>query len=147
MGALPGSVLFACTLNSVRSPMAEALLKLLHPKRIFVDSAGVRASEVHPLAVAAMAEIGIDLSRHRAKTFDALADASFDLIVTFAPEAHHRALELTRILACEVEYWPMFDPTIEEGSHAARLAAFQSLRDTLRERIIARFPVMPPAAQ
>lgn len=145
MAALPGSVLFACTLNSVRSPMAEALLKQMHGRRIFVDSAGVRSEAVHPMAVAAMAEIGVDLSRHRTKTIDSLADTSFDLIITFSPEAHHRALEFTRILACEVEYWPMPDPTIEEGTQAARMAAFQSLRDTLRARIAARFPIAPVA--
>ena len=102
MAELPGSVLFACSMNAIRSPMAEAILKSLHGKRMFVDSVGVRKGELDPLAVEVLDEIGIDLSRHRPKTFEQLEDGFFDLIVTLSPEAHHRALELTREMACEV---------------------------------------------
>jgi protein-tyrosine-phosphatase len=139
MGALPGSVLFACTMNSVRSPMAEALMKHLFGKQVYVDSVGLRAAPIDPLAIEAMAEIGIDLARHTAKTFDELADSSFDLIVTLSPEAQHRAVEMTRIMACDVEYWQTFDPTIAEGSREARLASYRAVRDYLVTRIRERF--------
>lgn len=141
--ALPGSVLFACTMNSIRSPMAEALLKHIHGRRIFVDSVGLRAAPVDPLAVEVMSEIGIDLRGHRAKTFDDLADSSFDVIVTLSPEAQHRAAEMTRIMACDVEYWQTFDPTIAEGSREQRLASYRQVRDHLAARLRERFPAPP----
>ena len=141
MGGLPTSVLFACTLNSIRSPMAEGLLKHFHGRRVYVDSCGVRRLEVNAFAVAAMAELGIDVSRHRSKTFDLLDDTSYDLVITLSPEAHHRALELTRTMACDVEYWPTFDPTVMEGSREAVLEAFRAVRDQLKSRILARFPL------
>jgi len=139
MEDLPRAVLFSCTLNSVRSPMAEGLLKHLLGHRIYVDSAGVRSGEIDPFAVAVMEEIGIDLSRHHAKSFDELADTSYDLIVSLSPEAQHKAVELTRTMACEVEFWPIMDPTWVEGSREARLAAYREVRDELRRRIEARF--------
>jgi protein-tyrosine-phosphatase len=141
----PQSVLFACSLNAVRSPMAEAYLKRLHGRTIFVDSVGVREHPVDPFAVAVMAEIGIDLRRHRAKSFDRLADIAFDLVVTLSPEAHHRALELTRVMACDVEYWPTLDATAIEGSREVRMAAYREVRDVLIRRIEARFPPANPA--
>ena len=139
---LPGAVLFACTSNSIRSPMAEGYLKFLHGKRVFVDSVGLRAREVDGFAVAVMQEIGIDIGQHRAKTFDQLEDTSFDLVVTLSPEAQHRAIELTRTMAVDVEFWNTFDPSVVEGSRAERLAAYRQVRDALIERIKARFP--PP---
>ncbi|HEX9463349.1 MAG TPA: arsenate reductase ArsC [Alphaproteobacteria bacterium] len=142
MGELPGSILFACTMNAVRSPMAEGLFKHLHGKRIYVDSVGLKQAPLDPLVIEVMAEIGIDLRRHSAKTFEDLADTSFDVIVTLAPEAQHHAIEMTRIMACDVEYWPTFDPTIIEGSREARLAAYRDVRDQLLRRIRERFP--PP---
>ena len=139
MADLPGAVLFSCTHNSVRSPMAEGLLKYLLGHRIYVDSAGLRAQEVDPFVVAIMDEIGIDLSRHRPKTFDELEDTSYDLIVTLSPEAQHRALELTRTMACEVDYWPTFDPSIIEGSRETCLGAYRDVRDKLQRRIEQHF--------
>ncbi len=139
MGDLPGAVLFSCSMNSVRSPMAEALLKHLLGHRIYVDSAGVRATDVDPFAVEAMDEIGIDLSRHKAKTFDDLEDTSYDLIISLSPEAQHKAVELTRTMACEVEFWNTFDPSIAEGSRESRLAAYRQVRDFLKKRIEQRF--------
>jgi protein-tyrosine-phosphatase len=136
---LPGAVLFACTNNSVRSPMAEALLKFLLGHRIYVDSCGLRSQTVDPFAVEAMEELGIDLSRHRAKTFDDLEDSSYDLIVSLSPEAQHRAVELTRTMACEVEFWPTFDATAVEGTREQRLAAYRQVRDMLKRRIESRF--------
>ena|SRR5665213_3552047 len=140
MARLPSSVLFACGFNSIRSPMAEAILKQAHGRRIYVDSVGVREAPVDPFAVAVMAEIGIDLSRHHPKTFAALEDHSFDLIISLAPEAQHAAVELTRTVACDVEFWPVFDPTATEGSREEVLTAYRTLRDHLRRRILERFP-------
>ena len=98
-GDRPQAVLFACGLNSVRSPMAAALFKHLFGRVTYVGSAGVRKGEIDPFAVAVMAEIDVDISRHKPITFeelDELEGLNFDLIVTLSPEAHHRALELTR---------------------------------------------------
>lgn len=138
----PQAVLFACGLNSVRSPMAAALFRWLMGRGTYVGSAGVRKDELDPLAVAAMEELGIDISQHRPMTFEELEDwegLNFDLIVTLSPEAHHKALELTRTLAVEVEYWPTPDPTAVEGSREQRLAAYREVRDQLIERIKQRF--------
>lgn len=143
MAALPSAVLFSCTLNSIRSPMAESILKSLQPVRIFVDSVGVRAGEVDPFAVEVMAEIGIDLSHHQSKTFQTLDDTSFDLVVSLSPEAQHSAVELTHWMACEVEYWPTFDPSVVEGSRTMRLDAYRKVRDELVARISKRFPSQP----
>ena len=143
-GDLPGSVLFCCTMNSIRSPMAEAIMKRLHGLKVYVDSAGVRQGETDPFAVEVLGEVGLDLSRHRPKTFDDLFDEAPDLVISLSPEAHHRALELTRVNACEVEFWPTLDPTIIEGNRDTRLQAFRDVRNQLTERILVRFP--PPAA-
>jgi protein-tyrosine-phosphatase len=141
MARLPSSVLFACTFNSIRSPMAEALMKHLHGRQIYVDSVGVREAEIDPFAVAVMDEIGIDISKHRGKTFDELEDTSFDLVVSLSPEAQHSAVELTRTMACEVEFWPVLDPTAIEGSREEMLEAYRMVRDHLRRRILERFPM------
>ncbi len=138
---LPGSVLFACTMNQIRSPIAEALLKYLHGSRIFVQSAGVRAGgSVDPFAVMVMDELGIDLERHRTRDFDALDDDYFDLVISLSPEAQHRAVELTRNNACDLEFWHMPDPSLVEGSREQRLDAYRDLRDLLLRRIRQRFP-------
>ncbi len=136
----PGSVLFACTLNTVRSPMAEALLKYLHGHRIYVDSVGVRRGEPDPFVAEVMDEIGIDLSRHVPKTFDDLEDDFFDLVISLSPEAQHRAVELTRNSATEIEFWPTPDPTWTEGTRDQRLDAYRAVRDLLFRRIKRRFP-------
>jgi protein-tyrosine-phosphatase len=140
MGTTPGSVLFCCTMNSVRSPMAEGIMKQLHGSRVYVDSVGVRRGEIDGFAIAVMDEIGIDLQRHRAKSFDDLEDTSFDLIISLSPEAQHKAVEMTRTMACEVEFWPTFDPTFFEGPREERLDAYRKVRDTLMQRIRQRFP-------
>lgn len=133
------SILFVCSENALRSPMAEAIVKARYGDRVYVDSVGVRAGELDALAVAAMAEIGIDISRHRAKLLEDLLDTSFDLVVTLSPEAHHQALELTRTESVEVVYWPTYDPSVSEGSRETRLAAYRALRDSLGARIDALF--------
>src|ERR1700693_3706739 len=142
--ARPQAVLFACGLNSVRSPMAAALFRHMFGRTTYVGSAGVRRGELDPFAVAAMEEIGLDIARHRPMTFEELEDwegLNFDLIVTLAPEAHHKALDLTRTLAAAVEYWPTPDPTIVEGSRSQRLDAYRAVRDQLMRRIRDRFAV------
>jgi protein-tyrosine-phosphatase len=137
---MPGAVLFCCTQNAIRSPMAEGMLKHLLGKRIYVDSVGVRAGELDPFAVAVMDEIGIEMARHRSKTFDALEDSSFDLIISLSPEAQHKAVDMTRTMACDVEFWNTFDPSIIEGSREQRMDAYRDVRDGLMERIRERFP-------
>jgi protein-tyrosine-phosphatase len=136
---LPGAVLFACTLNSVRSPMAAALMRHLYGRFVYIDSVGARIGELDPFAVEAMDEIGIEIGRHKPRRFEDLEDASFDLIVTLSPEAHHKAMELTRNMAVDVEYWPTFDPTAIEGSREQRLDAYRAVRDELLQRIERRF--------
>jgi len=138
----PQAVLFACGMNSVRSPMAAAMLKQMLGGSVYVGSAGVRKGELDPFAAAAMEEIGLDIGGHRPVTFEELDDLeglNFDLIVTLSPEAHHKALELTRTLAAEVEYWPTADPTAIEGSREQRINAYREVRDQLLQRIRARF--------
>ncbi|MEX1147190.1 MAG: hypothetical protein WEB93_02300 [Sphingomonadales bacterium] len=143
---MPTSVLFACSLNRVRSPIAEAIAKHLLGKRIFVDSVGVRRDEddPDPFVVAVMDEIGLGLERHKPKSFEELEDASFDLVISLSPEAQHQAVELTRTTACDLEYWPMPDPTAVEGSREVVLDAYRELRDLLMERIRKRFAINPP---
>ncbi|MGF1651237.1 MAG: low molecular weight phosphatase family protein [Hyphomicrobiaceae bacterium] len=132
-GELPGAVLFVCSMNAIRSPIAAALLRHLAGHRTFVRSAGVRAGEPDGFAIAVMDEIGLDISKHRPHTIDELEDISFDLIVTLAPEAHHRALELTRTVAVDVEYWPTMDPSLRagQGSREDVLAEYRRVRDSL----------------
>jgi protein-tyrosine-phosphatase len=146
----PQAVLFACGLNSVRSPMAAALLKQMlggGGRSLYISSAGVRKGELDPFAAAAMEEVGIDIKGHRPITFEELEDLeglNFDLIVTLSPEAHHKALELTRTSAVEVEYWPTADPTAIEGSREQRMNAYREVRDQLLRRLRARFALRPP---
>lgn len=137
---LPGSVLFACTHNAVRSPMAEALMKLLHGRQVFVQSVGVRPQPLDPFVAVTLDEIGIDLTRHRARSFADLEDDYFDLVISLSPEAQHRAVELTRTSSCEIEFWPTHDPSLIEGNREVRLEAYRSLRDDLLGRLRQRFP-------
>ncbi|HET6320604.1 MAG TPA: low molecular weight phosphatase family protein [Hyphomicrobium sp.] len=138
---LPGAVLFACTTNAVRSVMAAAILRHLAGNRAYVASAGVRAGVADSFVTAVMDEIGIDVSGHTPNTLRDLHDTSFDLIVSLSPEAHHQALELTRTMAVDVEYWPTYDATVMVG-HGTReqtLADYRDVRDQLFERIKSRF--------
>ena len=140
--AQPLAVLFACGLNAIRSPMAAAMLRQMLGASIYVGSAGVRKGELDPFAVAVMAEIGLDISRHKPLTLEELDDLeglNFDLIVTLAPEAHHRALEITRTSAVDVEYWPTPDPSAVEGSRDQRLEAYRAVRDQLLAHVRERF--------
>lgn len=141
---LPRAVLFACNFNAIRSPMAAAILRFLAGTRIYVRSAGIRPGERDPFAIAVMDEIGIDMSRHEPRSIEELEDTTFDLIVTLAPQAHHKALELTRTMAVEVEYWPTFDPSAATGNREQILEAYRGVRDSLFARIKERFAFKPP---
>ncbi len=139
-GELPGAVLFACNFNRVRSPMAEGLMRLIYGHRIYVDSCGLRPEgEIDTFVLIVMDEVGADLNGHQGKSFDDLADGSFDVVVSLTPEAQHRAVELARGRAVEIEYWTTGDPTLAEGSRESRLQAYRSVRDGLREQILRRF--------
>ncbi len=139
----PRAVLFACGQNSVRSPIAAALARQAFGGAFVVASAGVRKGELDGFAIAAMNEIGIDIADHEPMTFEELEDLEdgldFDLIITLAPEAHHKALELTHRIAAAVEYWPTPDPTAIEGNREQRLDAYREVRDQLMARIAQRF--------
>jgi protein-tyrosine-phosphatase len=142
---LPGAVLFACTMNAVRSPMAAAMLRHLLGRSIHIESAGVRVGALDPLAVDVMEEIGLEIAGHKPRRFEDLEDSSFDLVITLSPEAQHKAVELTRTAATKVEYWPTMDPTAVEGSLEQRRLAYRMVRDGLMARLRARF-VDPPAS-
>jgi protein-tyrosine-phosphatase len=144
---LPGAVLFCCNLNRVRSPMAEGLMKRLYGVAVFVDSCGLHTGTARddqppgadPFAIAVMDEVGVDLSRHRPKNFTDLEDDSFDVVISLSPLAHHRAGEMARRRAVEVEYWPTHDPTLITGQRDQILAAYRDVRDSLETRLRARF--------
>jgi len=137
--AVPRSVLFMCGMNSVRSPIAEQLARRMLPETTFVASAGVRAGERDPFVDRVLAEEGLSLGERLPRTVDELEDDYFDLIVTLSPQAHHVALELTRSMAVEVEYWPTPDPTTVAGSREQIMAAYRDVRDRLKARIARRF--------
>ena len=132
------SLLFVCAWNAVRSPMAEAIARHYFGKSIYVQSAGVRKGETNPFMQAALEEIGIDFSKHKPRTLQELEEwegLNFDLIISLSPEAHHAALELTRTVAAEVEYWPTPDPTLVQGSREQVMDAYRNVRDGLSYRI------------
>jgi protein-tyrosine-phosphatase len=128
-----------CRQNAIRSPIAAALAKHYFGRSLYVESAGVLPEGPDAFATFVMDEAGLDISRHRPQSLEDLEDLNFDLIVTLAPEAHHKALELTRTLAVEVEYWPTPDPTAVTGNREQRLDAYRDVREGLRERILERF--------
>jgi protein-tyrosine-phosphatase len=139
MSEAPSAVLFSCTWNAIRSPMAEGLLKKILGHRVYVDSVGAKKMDVDGFAISVMDEIGIDISNHQPKTFEDLHDTSYDLIITLSPEAQHKAMELTRTMHCDVEFWNTFDPSYVEGSREERLAAYRKIRNELMQRITDRF--------
>lgn len=139
--ALPGSVLFTCNLNAVRSPMAEALMKTLFGKQIYVDSAGLEPSARDPFAISVMSEIGIDMSGDHPLDLEAIDIGSFDLVICLTPETCARVKDLTRGQAVDIEFWPTLDPFAagERGSREQRLEAYRRLRDDLRDMLQRRF--------
>jgi protein-tyrosine-phosphatase len=141
MSGLPASVLFACSHNAIRSPMAEAMAKRLYGHTAYLDSVGVQPGELDSFAAAVLDEIGIDLHSHHGKSFDDVDPSSFDLIVTLSPEAHHSAMEFTRSASTDVEYWPIPDPSAVEGSREMRLDSYRRTRDLILTRLKSRFGV------
>ena len=135
-GDLPSAVLFACTQNVIRSVMAAAIMKQFYGHRVYVGCIPSKAL-LHVAAV--MDEMGIDLGKHRPQGFDDLEDSSFDVVISLSPEAHHRALEMTRTMAITAEYWPTLDPSITAGSREQILDSYREVRDQLTRRIRQRF--------
>ncbi|MGH1331502.1 MAG: low molecular weight phosphatase family protein [Paracoccaceae bacterium] len=144
-GGLPNSILFCCDHNAVRSPMAEGLMKKYYGTRVYVQSAGVRTqSEIDGFSVAVCAELGIELSRHRARSFEDMHQwgddiSSYDLVIALTPAAQRQALDLTRFYHLDVEYWPVMDPSGIGESREDKLAAYRNARDQISERIVSRF--------
>jgi protein-tyrosine-phosphatase len=142
-GELPRSILFVCTHNVIRSPMAAGLMRLRFGPLVRVDSAGIRpGEEVSAMAVFVMDEAGVDMAGVKPKALEAIVEAeeeAFDLIVSLSPEAHHRAMDMIPRLGQAGEYWPTFDPSLAEGSREQVLMEYQGVRDGLAKRIAARF--------
>jgi protein-tyrosine-phosphatase len=136
---LPSAVLFACTLNAIRSPMAAAIMHHYYGDKVYVASAGIKAGDPDPFVGIIMEEIGIDLKKHRPHSFEDLEDSAFDLLVTLSPEAKNRAEEMSRTMAIAVESWPVSDPSLVMGSRTQILDSYRSVRDDLVKRILARF--------
>ncbi|RGP38913.1 low molecular weight phosphatase family protein [Pseudotabrizicola alkalilacus] len=145
MGDFPHSVLFCCDHNAVRSPMAEAMMKKFYGQRAYVQSAGVRNDmEVDGFSVAVCQELGIELARHRSRSFEEMKEwgddlSQFDLIIALSPASQRMALELTRHFHLDIEYWPILDPTGLGESREHKLSAYRQARDQIRDRMIARF--------
>ncbi|MGY6709382.1 MAG: arsenate-mycothiol transferase ArsC [Rhizobiaceae bacterium] len=135
----PRSVLFLCGQNAIRSPIAESLARARLSSNIFIASAGVRAGERDPFVDAVLDDAGLPPRSPRTVALEDMEDAYFDLIVTLAPEAHHAALELTRTMAIDVEYWPTPDPSVATGTRAQIMEAYRDVLNRLRGRIEARF--------
>ncbi|MBW4709231.1 low molecular weight phosphatase family protein [Roseobacter sp. YSTF-M11] len=142
---MPGSVLFCCDHNAVRSPMAEGIMKKLYGTGTYVQSAGViNDMEIDGFSIAVCQEINVELSRHRSRSFDEMENwgddlGSFDLVIALSPASQRRALDLTRFYHLEVEYWPILDPTGLGEGRDAKLASYRQARDQIRERLLARF--------
>ncbi|PIE11697.1 MAG: low molecular weight phosphatase family protein [Rhodobacterales bacterium] len=149
--AFPHSVLFCCDYNSVRSPMAEGMMKQLYGTACYVQSAGVKSDrEIDGFAITVCEEIGVELHRHRVRSFDEMREwgddlGSFDLVIALTPASQRQALELTRVYHLDVEYWPILDPTGLGDGREAKLAAYRQARDQIRERLVSRFG--PPLAE
>ncbi len=145
MDDFPQSVLFCCDHNAVRSPMAEGLMKKLYGHRAYVQSAGVRGDmDIDGFAISVCKEIGVELSKHRSRSFEEMQEwgddlASFDMIVALSPAAQRMAQEFTRYNHLEVIYWPILDPTGLGESREDKLASYRQSRDQIRDRMIARF--------
>ena len=138
-GDLPSAVLFACTQNAIRSVMAAAIMKHFYGHKAYVASCGLKPGQPDPFVTAVMDEMGIETGKHRPQGFDDLEDSSFDIVISLSPEAHHRALEMTRTMAIEAEYWPTMDPSVTSGSREQMLDSYRDVRDQLVRKIRARF--------
>ncbi len=135
------AVLFVCGFNVIRSPMAEAIARHYFGRTLYIQSAGVTKGTIDPFTIAVLEEIGIDASKHKPRTIEELDDwegLNFDLIISLSPEAHHKALDLTRTVSADVEYWPLPDPSLTQGSRDQMLDAYRAVRDQLVQKITAR---------
>ena len=145
MAELPQSVLFCCDHNAVRSPMAEGLMKKLYGHETYVQSAGVYNDlEIDGFSVAVCQELGVELSRHRSRSFDEMQEwgddlSGFDLIIALSPASQRRALDLTRYYHLDVEYWPIIDPTGLGTKRDEKLAMYRQARDQILGRMKERF--------
>jgi len=141
---VPSSILFACTWNSVRSPMAAGIMKSIAGNSINIDSVGVHKGEIDAFTVTVLNEVGIDVSDHISKTFRDINNASFNLVISLSPEAQHSAVELTRTSNCHLEFWHTMDPSIIDGNRETRLDAYRNIRDQLRKKLLQRFSISSP---
>ena len=145
MAELPQSILFCCDHNAVRSPMAEGLMKKYYGQRAYVQSAGVRNDmEIDGFSIFVCQELGIELTRHRSRSFEDMQEwgddlSQFDLVIALSPASQRMALELTRYYHLAVEYWPILDPTGLGDGRDTKLSAYRQARDQIKERILARF--------
>ena len=145
MGGFPQAVLFCCDHNAVRSPMAEGLMKQMYGQRAYVQSAGVKNDlEIDGFSIAVCAEIGVELARHRSRSFDEMISdgedlGAYDLIIALSPASQRRALELTKAAHVEVLFWPIFDPTAIGTGRDEKLAAYAQARDEIKARLLDRF--------
>ena len=130
-----GAILFACNINAVRSAMAEAMIKVTYPGKIFVDSCGVSPGNPDGFAIAVMDEIGIDMNTHQPKAFDDLDSAFYDVIISFSPEAHEAEVALTQSMDCETLYWPVDNLANLTGSRDERLRAYRNVRDVVQDKL------------
>ncbi|WP_305970901.1 MULTISPECIES: low molecular weight phosphatase family protein [unclassified Mameliella] len=141
MPELPQSILFACDHNAVRSPMAEGIMKKLYGTETYVQSVGVvNDLEIDGFAISVCSEIGVELERHRSRSFEEMEQmgemlSGFDLIVTLSPASQRRALDLTRYYHLTVEYWPIMDPTGIGETREQKLNAYRQTRDQLVKRL------------
>lgn len=141
----PQSVLFCCDHNAVRSPIAEGFMKKLYGQRAYVQSAGVHNDlEIDGFAVTVSAEMGVELARHRSRSFEEMQGwgddlSAFDLIVALSPASQRAALELTRFSHTQVEYWPIMDPTGLGETRETKLQAYRQTRDQILKRMQERF--------
>ena len=139
--ALPQSILFCCDHNAVRSPMAEGIMKKLYGTDTYVQSVGViNDLEIDGFSIAVCDEIGVELSRHRSRSFDEMERwgddlSSFDLIVALSPASQRRALELTRLFHLTVEYWPILDPTGIGETREMKLVSYRQTRDQILKKL------------
>ena len=139
--SLPQSILFCCDHNAVRSPMAEGIMKKLYGAGTYVQSVGViNDLEIDGFSIAVCEEIGVELSRHRSRSFDEMERwgddlSSFDLIVALSPASQRRALELTRLFHLTVEYWPILDPTGIGETREMKLVSYRQTRDQIKSKL------------
>ena len=145
MADMPQSVLFCCDHNAVRSPMAEGMMKKFYGTGTYVQSAGVKGDmEIDGFSIAVCQELGIELSRHRSRSFDEMQEwgddlSGFDLVVALSPAAQRKALDLTRFFHLDVEYWPILDPTGLGETREQKLDSYRQSRDQIMKRMLDRF--------